>query len=100
MNVTLFGNRNRVFADIMKDLNMLSILGLGLATNLVAAVLIKNEEREIRDRDTEGEGHMWMEAETGIIQARECQRLLAAPRSQHRGVEQFFHRVLRKIQHC
>lgn len=35
-------------------------------------------------RHTEGQGHVQMEAEVGIMQAKECQRFLSASRSQGR----------------
>lgn len=40
--------------------------------------------------ETETQKGRAMEAEVGIMQAKEYQRLLAAPRSQDRGVEQFY----------
>lgn len=71
-----------------------------MAINPKTDALIKSKEREISDRDILGEGHMQMEAEVGIRQTKEFQRLLAAPRSHDRGMEQFFHGVLRKFQPC
>lgn len=71
-----------------------------MAINPKTDALIKSKKREISDRDTLGEGHMQMEAEVGIRQNKDFERLLAAPRSQDRGMEQFFRGVFRKFQPC
>ena len=58
MNVTLSGKR--AFADIIKDLKMISLSGWAL--NPMTGVLIREKRRRHRR-----EGHVKTEAETGVM---------------------------------